>query len=123
MDYEKKYNNALERAKHAIEDCGDNQGRKNMIYGIFPELAESEEDEKMIIYARKYLDDALHEIGYSQDSQKEIKECMDWLKSLRPRPHWKPSEEQMDAFKYALGEGGKFDKAALESLYEQLKKL
>ncbi len=46
-----------------------------------------------------------------------------WLKSLRPQPHWKPSEEQMDALKYALGEGGKFNKAALESLYEQLKKL
>ena len=46
MDYEKKYNNAIERAKHAIEDCGDNQGRKEMIYGIFPELAESD-DEKI----------------------------------------------------------------------------
>lgn len=44
MDYEKKYNNALDRAKLAIEDCGDNQGRKNMIYGIFPELVESEDE-------------------------------------------------------------------------------
>lgn len=38
------YNDALERAKQAIIDCGDNASRKEMIYGIFPELRESEEE-------------------------------------------------------------------------------
>lgn len=37
--------------------------------------------------------------------------------------HWKPSEEQMEALKYALGEGGSYDREALESLYNNLRKL
>lgn len=44
MDYKKKYNNALDRARLAIKDCGDNQGRKKIIYGIFPDLAESDDE-------------------------------------------------------------------------------
>lgn len=44
MDYEKAYTNAVARAKQAIKDCGDNEGRKRMIEGIFPELAESEDE-------------------------------------------------------------------------------
>ena len=59
-----------------------------------------------------------------------FKEDIDWmlerLKSLRPQPHWKPSEEQMDALKESstswmnetMGNA-----KILESLYEQLKKL
>lgn len=39
------------------------------------------------------------------------------------KPHWKPSWEQMEALKYALGKGGAFNKEALESLREQLEKL
>lgn len=34
------YNDALERAKQAIIDCGSNASRREMIYGIFPELRE-----------------------------------------------------------------------------------
>lgn len=44
MDYEKAYTNAVARAKQAIKDCGDNEGRKRMIEGIFPELAENEDE-------------------------------------------------------------------------------
>ena len=52
-------------------------------------------------------------------------ELEDWLKSLRPQPHWKPSEEQMVYLKEAIN---KFDfcdaeNAGLQALYEQLKKL
>jgi hypothetical protein len=51
----------------------------------------------------------------------------DWLKSLRPQPHWRPSEEQI----YSLGTvvKGSGDCAVgsveynLKELYEQLKKL
>ena len=38
-------------------------------------------------------------------------------------PHWKPSEEQMEALKFALGEGGKYDKEALLDLRNQLEKM
>ena len=43
-NYEKAYNEALERAKSAIKDCGDNKGRISMIESIFPELKESEDE-------------------------------------------------------------------------------
>jgi hypothetical protein len=57
---------------------------------------------------------------------------IDWLKSLRPQPHWKPSEEQMEAFKSyieefqaraeaAVGGWNNFD--VMIRLFEQLKKL
>lgn len=47
------YNDALERAKQAIIDCGSNASRKEMIYSIFPELRENEEDK---------IKDTLHSI-------------------------------------------------------------
>ena len=40
MDYEKAYTDALLQAKQAIKDCGHNEGRKRIIEGIFPELAD-----------------------------------------------------------------------------------
>ena len=43
----------------------------------------SERDAEMIIVARKYLDDALHCIDYSDYEKKEIKDCMAWLDTLR----------------------------------------
>ena len=55
--------------------------------------------------------------------EKEIK----WLKSLRPQPHWKPSEEQMIALKkaicYLAEYGASDDGLVLDTLYDELKKL
>ena len=49
----------------------------------------SEEDEffrqQLIVYCENCVQDTL------------AAKCVDWLKSLRPQPHWKPSEEQIDA--------------------------
>jgi len=45
---------------------------------------------------------------------------IDWLKSLRPQPQWKPSDEQMDALETAVSS---LQSTALESLYNKLKKL
>lgn len=53
----------------------------------------------------------------------QYRSAFNWLKSLRPQPHWKPSKEQIAALEYALGNGGTYNKEALKSLYEQLKKL
>lgn len=65
-----------------------------------------------------------------------IEECYDekinWLKSLRPQPHWKPSKEQMEAFRSyikdfqekaeaAVGGWNNFD--VMIRLYEHLKEL
>jgi len=40
---EQSYNEALERAKHELFVCGNDEGRKQMIYNIFPELKENED--------------------------------------------------------------------------------
>ena len=59
----------------------------------------------------------------------ERKELGTFLKSLRPKPHWKPSEEQMEelwnVISYIEEPGSNFlgVPELLESLYEQLKKL
>lgn len=45
----------------------------------------------------------------------------DWLKSLRPQPNWKPSEEQMKYLVAAIEESN--ENPVLESLYNDLKKL
>lgn len=78
----------------------------------------SEEDEffrqQLIVYCEKCVQDTL------------AAKCVDWLKSLRPQPHWKPSEEQMvvlEKFVDYLHESGNEDYEAMESLYNDLKKL
>lgn len=51
----------------------------------------------------------------------------DWLKFLRPRFYWRPSEDQMEVFVdsiYFLGQKGfKDPNGMIESLYQDLKKL
>ena len=59
------YDEALERAKEQIEECGDNEGRKKMIRNIFPELHESE-DEK----TRKALIQFLNDIKSISESSR-----------------------------------------------------
>ena len=55
----------------------------------------------------------LHDYGYDS-----------WLKSLRPQPHWKPSEEQMEALKDAFRkDGGNEYRKVINSLYCDLQKL
>lgn len=206
------YKKALERARQAIIDCGSNAGRKEMIYGIFPELREwgetevadekirkaiinvfathkdyeiffgvsvedilaylekqkpaewREEDEGLIDLAvaavedfydkknpirveiikfLKFLrpqpkqewseedEDRMNSIvnwlaanGSKKFSGFKAFELLDWIKSLRSKPHWKPSEEQMWALDVALENSyHKDDRAALESLRTDLKKL
>lgn len=56
-----------------------------------------------------------------------ISEDEDWLKSLRPQSHWKPSDEQMKALEESIMFLGtswvSTRQFALESLYQELKKL
>lgn len=84
----------------------------------------SEEDEEMI---KMILGDLEWE-RRNTTVDKDIRlydEKIAWLKSLRPQPHWKPSEEQLRYLKkvyesYDFCDG---ERNALESLYEQLEKL
>ena len=47
-----------------------------------------------------------------------------WLKSLRPQPHWKPSEEQMEALNEAINEAADSSSIHLNSWrYNLLKEI
>lgn len=94
----------------------------------------SEEDEDI---RDTIIRDLKHLGGDIVNVNPAYKEEIDWLKSLRPQPHWKPSDEQMEALKCAVEDVAKFSKrggrqvelenepyySALHSLYEDLKKL
>ena len=43
----------------------------------------TEYDKKMIIYTRKFLDDAKRCLDLSDEQKVEIFQCMEWLDSLR----------------------------------------
>ena len=74
----------------------------------------SEEDEDAVRHICRYL-------GY-HCNEATARGCKEWLnnrlKSLRPQPHWKPSDEQMKA----LEECGEC-KRCIKSLYNELLKL
>ena len=82
----------------------------------------SKEDENMAYFVNQFLE-------YHENADPTAKSCKKWFnnrfKSLKP--HWKPSEEQMEALKDAvrLFKETHFEKFhyKIESLYEQLEKL
>jgi hypothetical protein len=65
------------------------------------------------------------EVLKEEEGNKDVKAAyqreIDWLKSLSPQPHWKPSDEQMNDLKEAIEFLG--CTKTLLSLYEQLLKL
>ncbi len=79
----------------------------------------SEEDEQTLNNIADYIKSK----GYEDDAE--------WLQSLRPQSHWKPSEEQMKALNVVINFAAGHDSArwnsyiynVLKSLSEQLKKL
>lgn len=87
-----------------------------------PKQEWSEEDEKKIMWIVRLISTA----GFRElDNDKmpcSRSELLYWLKSIKPN-HWKPSEEQMEALQYATGNGGTYNKEALNRLYNDLKTL
>lgn len=79
----------------------------------------NEEDENHIIGIMQVIDGA---IKYNVVSHKTGDMQINWLKSLKDRFTWKPSEDQMNIlFKYA--EQNNYDGSVLTSLYQDLKKI
>ena len=83
----------------------------------------SEEDEEMInalIRNQEILIDSASNEQLRDSYSKEIQ----WLKSLRPQPHWKPSEEQMEALHETICSDYYLPRRdELIELYDVLKKL
>lgn len=86
-------------------------------FSLQPKQEWSEEDEKML----KSCITILEQTSDVRNEWPLNKPEVDWLKSLKPQPHWKPSEEQMQALLYALGNGGTYNKEALTRLYNDFK--
>ena len=87
----------------------------------------SEEDEYLLDETIKHLE-ALIRITKKQgsaysDEIQYYQRDIDWLKSLKERCTWKPSNEQLKALKEAVDEHFDIDGGALWHLYEDLKKL
>jgi hypothetical protein len=83
----------------------------------------SEEDEK--IHRKCICAMRASACGFPEE-EKFVEQVDNWLKSLKERYTWKPSDVQMDAVKDALdylGENTKIVRKHLMSLYGQLKKL
>lgn len=80
----------------------------------------SEEDEKDMAHIIRILDDS-YVYGTHDLSKTDHENLVNKLKSLRPS--WKPSEEQINALYDILHPADTVNRPALESLYEQLKKL
>lgn len=85
----------------------------------------SEEDEKMIDHLIEAL--PMWATGRIAMLPSQADEYVKRIKSLRPQPHWKPSEDQMEALESAvkLYKDTHFEihHEKIVSLYEQLKKL
>lgn len=67
---ENKYEEALERAKSAIKECGDNLGRIKMIESIFPELAEPKEEnirKCILMMFKNAVPDIFNRYGMNKD--------------------------------------------------------
>lgn len=78
-------------------------------------LAWSEEDKKQLeraIYMMEQL-----------NMTKSWDDVYNWLKSLKPQPHWKPTEEQLNALYQTSKNDYVMYKATLTLLYNDLKKL
>lgn len=62
----------------------------------------SEKDEKIREELYEYFRQLqlMSDRGFSPSLS--LDDILSWLKSLRPQPHWKPSEEQMEALQHAI---------------------
>lgn len=88
----------------------------------------SEEDENLLKLSIENLTELKDRFG---EEYGKVGDCIVWFESIKdrvqPRPHWKPSEEQLDALnnmRFAVQHfGPSASLAALDDLYNQLEKL
>lgn len=94
-----------------------------------PQQGWSEEDENMLNSCISSIEEAKENRYYYRetDGDTSYDHEISWLKSLRPRPHWTPSEEHLSALLAIINDpnniGSQTCQLALSDLYEQLKKL
>lgn len=74
---------------------------------------------------KKHLYNAIEAVKYVYDVSEGTGgfKCVEFLKSIRPQPHWKPSKEQMKALKHCVDGWQDNADGILDSLYNDLKTL
>ena len=79
----------------------------------------SEEDENFFANINTIIDADRNFTEYAK------RRCKDWLKSLKPQPHWKPTEEQLNFLIDLSDNPGLYleERRLLEEIYNDLKKL
>ncbi len=109
-----------EYQSHTIQITDEWDAEKKELKKIEQKPAWSKEDEKM-------LNDAIGAVSiadyYTYDDKQEIE---NWLKSLKERYSWKPSDEQMEAIRIAAEVGtanNSWAMCILKGMYQDLKKL
>lgn len=80
-------------------------GRVAIIHSYEKPAEWSEEDEKDIQEASEYLRDYANNCVQGGNSKLYLQSLADRIESLRPQPHWKPSEEQMKALNEVANNG------------------
>ena len=130
----KPFKNVLDGLKYAYEDLTNHKSYdsakdvKDAYYwmvsrfqNLQPKQEWSEEDEDfinmLILHFNYMIDKEIKEGGPSVETYKSYREK---LKSLKPRPHWKPSEKQMGALLWCCAHLGGADHTVLAELYEHL---
>lgn len=130
MDYEKKYKEALDKAKAMIKNSHDHVLYENDIKSLFEELQETKSQRNERIRRAIMGCIEAYTTGYNLlvDDIK-VPEALEWLESLSPKNKWMPSKEQMMSLSGALGKYGasdsivdKEDEENLQTLYNDLKK-
>lgn len=124
MDFEKRYREAMGRAKEYMQD-GRMTPTKTFAEYIFPELKESE-DEKIRKFIREQLFKIRKTIVYNSNLDVELANAIAWLeKQGKQNTRWKPSKEQLEALEYAsdiclLHERGDYYEDVLDTLRDDL---
>ena len=117
----KRYDEAIEKARQLYVAHPTTKSFISDLQDLFPELRENEDEriwEKLISYFSDIKGFSTLEYNYGITS----KEVANWLKSLKDRYAWKPSDEQMK-FLWKYAEQNNCDGSILTSLYNDLKKL
>jgi len=123
-DAEKKELRKIEQ-KPSIEICPHSIKSKSYLetgYPVEQNPAWSEEDNVRFTSTIQVFEFAHSLDSYNQYGKKDIRDNLTWLKSLKERYTWKPSDEQMSVL-FFYAEQNNTDGSVLRELYNDLKKL
>lgn len=119
---------SLMRASRAVDPFYDKMCLEGWLkslperFNLQPKQEWSEEDEQYLLVCKNAL--SKYQRSDHWDANIISKWLEEKLKSIRPQPHWKPSEEQMDALhKTVCGDDHLLYRDTLIGLYQQLKQL